>query len=116
MYAHFLIKFFSINLNLCLESLFLCVRNGYKCQAFAYEEFLGKVIILKAAYVSPKFQHKPPHQWYLHIYADHPFPGHRCTLIPSQRLVFALFVDNSLDGVFGVCIFITYSEYSEYAS
>ena len=63
-------------------------------------EFLGKVVILTAAYVSPKFQHKPPHQWYLHIYADHPCRGHWCTPIPSQRLVFVLFIGNSLDGLF----------------
>ena len=30
-------------------------------------EFLGKVVVLTAAYVSPKFKHKPPHKWYLHI-------------------------------------------------
>ena len=60
-------------------------------------EFLGKVIVLMAAYISPKFQHKPPH---LHIYADHPCHGHWCTPILSQKLVFALFVSNSLDGLF----------------
>ena len=63
-------------------------------------EFLRKVVILTAAYVSPKFQHKPPHQWYLHIYAAHPCRGHWGTLIALQRLVFALFVGNSLDGIF----------------
>ena len=62
-------------------------------------KFLGKVMVLMAEYVSPEFQHKPLHQWYLHIRlcrSPMPWPF----LIPSQRLLFALFVGNSLDGLF----------------
>ena len=55
---------------------------------------------LTTAYVSPKFQQKPPHEWYHHIYSDHPCRWHWCTPIPSQRLVFALFLGNNLDGLF----------------
>ena len=33
----------------------------WHCPAEIVMEFLGKVVILMAAYVSPKFQHKPPH-------------------------------------------------------
>ena len=73
---------------------------AWHCPAEIDMEFLGKVVVLTAAHVSPKFQHKPPHQWYLHIYADHPCHGHWCTPIPSQRLGFALFIGNSLDGLF----------------
>ena len=60
-------------------------------------ESVGKVVVLTAAHVSPKSQHK---QWYLHTYADHPCRGHWCTPIPLQRLVLALFIENSLDGLF----------------
>ena len=61
---------------------------------------LGKVVILTAAYVTLKFQHKPLHKWYLHKYADRPYHGHWCTPIPSQRQFFTLFLGNSLDGLF----------------
>ena len=68
-------------------------NEAWHCPAEIDMEFLGKVVILTAAYVSPKFQHKPPHQWYLHIYADLP----ACVIQPLQlfqnaaaRLVFNL--------------------------
>ena len=59
---------------LCLRShTVVTVQNeAWHCPAEIDMEFLGKVVVLTAAYTSPKFQHKPLHQWYLHIYADHP--------------------------------------------
>ena len=47
-------------------------------------EFKGKVVVLMEADVSPKFQHKPPHQWYLHIYS-----GSNNYLIPCWFCRFA---------------------------
>ena len=42
--------------------------------------FLGNVIAFwMVAHASPKFQHKSLHQWYLHLYSDHPWRGHWCT-------------------------------------
>ena len=40
------------------------------------------------------------------VYADHPCRGNWCTPIPSQRLVFALFVSNSLAGPFHLCFYM----------
>ena len=57
-------------------------NKAWHCPTEIDMEFLGKVIILTAAYVSPKFQHKPPNQLYFH------------------RLVFELFLGNSLNGLF----------------
>ena len=59
------------------------------------------------------FQHKPPHQWYLHIYADHPCRGHWCTPIPSQRMVFALFFGNGQDGLFHLWHVESYVRFSQ---
>ena len=59
-------------------------------------KFLGKVIILTAAYVAPKFQHVSKSMVPSHICRS-PMPWmHWCTPIPSQRLFFALFIGNSL--------------------
>ena len=51
----------------------LCNRLGteneaWHCPAEIDMESLGKFVVLTAAYVSQKFQHKPLHQWYLHIH------------------------------------------------
>ena len=55
----------------------------------------GKSHCLDGSMHLSKFQPKPLHQWYLHMYADHPCRGHWCTPIPSQRLAFTLFVGKS---------------------
>lgn len=50
-----------------------------------YTQFLGKDAILTGACVSLKFQHKPPYQRCLHIYADPPCHGHWWFFSSSAR-------------------------------
>ena len=47
--------------------LYLMQNEAWHCSAEMDMEFLGKVVVLMAAYVSPKFQYKCSHQWNLHI-------------------------------------------------
>ena len=76
------------------------VKHALCIQSHAVVTYAEWVSLLKWSSgkknVSPKFQHKP--QWYLHIYADHPCNGHWCAPIQSKRLVFTLFIGNSLAG------------------
>ena len=51
----------------------LVQNEAWHCPVEMGKEFLGKVVVLTAAYVSPKFHHKLPHQWDLYIYADHSY-------------------------------------------
>ena len=61
---------------------------------------MGKVIILMVAYICPKFQHKPcingtfTYMQITHAMGTDAPPYHH------KRLVFALFIGNSLDGLF----------------
>lgn len=46
--------------------------------------------------VSLKFQYKPSHQWYRHIYTSQPW-GYWCSPRPSQLLAYDLWADSSLE-------------------
>ena len=63
-------------------------NESWHCPAEIDMEFLGKVIILMAAYLSQNSN--------ISLMVSHICEG---TPITSQRLVFALFVGNSLDGI-----------------